>query len=172
MTGGTLRSDLQSLLNLGASLASLRQKKVQVGIFGAKSDRLESGKLRKSGGHRTVKGTSANVTNPELGAIHELGSASRGIAPRSFLRMPLMTRFPKIAASMKKEGQLLAQAGKGLLFMKRVGIAAEKVVLEAFASKGWGAWKPIKEATAKRKHSDAILIDTGQLRRAIAWRVQ
>jgi len=87
--------------------------------------------------------------------------------------------------------QALFLNGKAVYYLKRVGVAAENIVQEAFETAGWGTWAANAYATIlakakgnifKRKQQAASdvfeggrhtspLIDTGQLRRAIASRV-
>ncbi len=128
---------------------------VQVGIFGNKSSRLDTKAL----------------SNAEIGAIHEFGSFSRGIPPRSFLRMPLHTHPDQILKQVAPGAKEMLAAGKKVMLLKRLGIACENVIQAAFASRGFGSWKANKASTIRRKKSDSPLIDTGQLRRAIASRV-
>ena len=56
------------------------------------------------------------------------------------------------------------------------GITATVVIDDAFASGGFGEWATLKPKTVKRKtkngkKGDAILIDTGDLRRSITYEV-
>lgn len=163
-----IKKNLQGLKDLASALSETG--KVQVGIFGSKSSRGESGALKKGGGHARSKAASSQ-TNAELGAIHELGSVSRHIPPRSFLRMPIMLHAKEIMKDASAEVPNLWQTGGMTAFLKRVGHAAENVVQQAFASRGFGNWTPLKQATIDRKGSDAPLIDTAQLRRSVASRV-
>ncbi len=128
---------------------------VQVGIFGNKSSR-HAGK---------------GITNADVGAIQEFGSFTRGIPPRSFLRMPIHTQTDQILKQVVPGAKDLLAQGKMMILLKRLGIACENVVQAAFASRGFGTWAPNKPSTIKRKGSDSPLIDTAQLRRSIASRV-
>ena len=56
--------------------------------------------------------------------------------------------------------------------LELVGIYGESIVQEAFETGGFGAWEPIKEATANRKGSSQILIDSSQLRRSVISKVE
>jgi phage gpG-like protein len=127
---------------------------VQVGIFGKKSG-------RKKG----------EVTNAELGAIHEWGSFSRNIPPRSFLKMPISTKSEMIMKEATAGTKNLIGTGKIVLLLKRLGHACENVIEQAFDTSGFDSWDANKPETIRRKGSDSPLIDTGQLRRAIASRV-
>lgn len=128
---------------------------VKVGIMGSKN-------ARKSG----------TVNNASLGAIHEFGTMSGKIPPRSFLRMPLAHQQTQILkdAGIGMLGLLLK--GDVLMVLKRLGIACENAVQLAFATRGFNMWRPNRVATAMRKKSDAPLIDTGQLRRSITSKVE
>lgn len=161
------KTNLDGLKELAAALSG--QGKVQVGIFGRKNSRNEAGKLNKAGGH--AKGSKASAqTNADIAAIHELGSVSRHIPPRSFLRMPIALHTKEIMKDAMGEIPNIWQSGGMLAFLKRVGIAAENVVQQAFASRGFGNWPALKASTIARKGSDSPLIDTAQLRRSIASR--
>jgi phage gpG-like protein len=130
------------------------KKRVRVGIFGDKNGRQ--------------KGAD---TNASLGAIHEFGSISGGIPARSFLRMPIHMKAKEIIKNASDGmGALLKEGGMATI-LKTLGFACESVVQMAFASRGFGKWKPNSPVTIRRKGSSAPLIDTGQLRRAISSKV-
>lgn len=130
---------------------------VKVGVLGKKAGRSSKG----------------GMTNADIGVIHEFGSVTKNIPARSFLRAPIFAKGKEIAAQMKKEAAgVLAKAGGMQLLLSRIGVACEAAIQQAFATRGFGKWKPIKKQTAKRKGSDAILIQTGQLRRAIDSKVE
>ncbi len=145
--------NLAGLENFSKNLG--QKKKVQIGIFGNKSS-------RKGGA----------LTNADVGAIHEYGSFSRGIPERSFLRAPLRFKTARILKEAgKKFFEMFSSKNKNV-FWKSLAISAEGVVQEAFSTGGYGKWAKLAPATVKRKGSDAILIQTAQLRRAIASRVK
>lgn len=146
-----VRKNLDGLKELAAALSG--KGKVQVGLFGSKNSRREAG-----------------TTNAELGAIHELGSVSRHIPPRSFLRAPIILQTKEIMKDASSEIPNIWQKGGMLAFLVKVGHAAENAVQQAFASRGFGRWAPNKPATIARKGSDSPLIDTRQLSRAVASR--
>jgi phage gpG-like protein len=107
-----------------------------------------------------------------IGAVHELGSISGNIPQRSFIVMPIETKQADIAKKLdsKWEGKLESQDIRGLFI--EMGILCEAAIQEAFDTKGFGSWKPIEEATKKRKKgSDAILIDKGILSNSITSEV-
>lgn len=116
------------------------------------------------------RGGQEALTNPALAAKHEFGV---GVPKRSMLRMPLHMHGDKVLkdaqndvrTNLKSAGRNPRQAAK--LMLDRVGIAAENLVQEAFATGGFGSWKPNAPETIRLKGSDSPLIDTAQLRRAV-----
>ena len=165
---GRFVSNLKGLQDLGAALGAMRQRRVQVGIFGGKNARTEG----------TGKGkAAAPETNAEVAAKNELGSYAEGVPRRSFLQMPLFLHGKELFATASKDSvKVLVDSGKAAakrveLFYKRIGIAAENVVHEAFQTSGWGTWKANAPTTIMLKGSDKPLIDTRQLERAVASRV-
>jgi len=59
--------------------------------------RKEEGKLLKEGGHAKTK-SGSDMSNADIGLVHEFGSMSRGIKRRSFLLMPLQQKAEGWAA--------------------------------------------------------------------------
>ena len=149
----SLKKNLDGLKLLGQALARLRGPRVQVGIFGNKNSRDDA------------------VTNSEVGAANEFGVKSKGIPPRSFLRMPLTYKRDNLMKTAAFDAERLLGTGQSGKWLKRVGIAAENIVHSAFRSSGFGSWKPNSAVTIALKGSDKPLIDTRQLERAIASRV-
>lgn len=128
---------------------------VKVGILGRKVSREDSGEL----------------TNAELGAIHEFGSFSKKIPARSFLRMPIHQQSDVIAKEAGAGSKEMVEQGNMVGVLKRIGVACKAAILRAFDSSGFGQWKPDKPATIRRKGSATPLIDTSQLRRSIDYAV-
>ncbi len=146
---------------------------VKVGIFGNKNARgiTDTKKAGKSGLRKVIRGSHSTLTNAELGLVHELGSVERGILPRSFLRMPISQKSKEILADAFKGAPELLRQGNIRGILARLGVSCEKWIQLAFATHGFGSWQPDKQATARRKGSNAPLIDTAQLRRSIASQV-
>ncbi len=171
--GPDLQYDFTGLSHFVRFMDTTNELVVKVGIFGNKNARgiTAGNKAGESGIRKVVKGSRSTLTNAELGLIHELGSVERGIPRRSFLRMPISTRSKEILAdAMKGALELMAQGNvRGVL--KRLGIACEKAVQLAFATRGFGSWQPDQAQTARRKGSNQPLIDTAQLRRSVASQV-
>lgn len=154
MSGRIVKADFGPLNQMVKILSG--KHTIQVGIFAPKATR------------KNAKG----LGNPDLGAIHEFGSVSRGIAPRSFLRMPLIQYGQEII----KEGTIgmdyFLAKGNFIQVLKNIGLACEVAINRAFVTRGFGSWKPNAPSTVARKGSDMPLIDTSQLRRSIASRVK
>lgn len=109
------------------------------------------------------------ATNSEIGFIHEMGSLTRNIDTRSWLRMPIsykaMDIIGAIAKKRKKIEKSAKKGGKDLALYKFLGIASEAVIQDAFDTQGFGQWSPNKKGTSP-------LIDTAQLRKAVTSKVE
>lgn len=118
----------------------------------------------------------SKLTNAQIGFINEFGSYSRKIPPRSFLEMPLRLYLADYLLKKKAFSQeAIDEAVKNgtlLDLAKKVGIVAEEVIQQAFATRGFGQWKPNAPSTIKSKGSDSPLIDTGELRRSITSKAE
>jgi phage gpG-like protein len=147
----TIKMDLTGLDKMVEQLG--RTYVTRVGILGSKNAR--SG---KSGG---------DMTNAELGMIHELGSETANIPPRSFLVMPLELKKGELM-SVFQTGAMKAALDNGDIKKAHqlLGLKAEEIVQQAFSTGGFGQWPALKPATVAHKGSSAILIDQGELRRA------
>jgi phage gpG-like protein len=150
----TVKLDTRGLDRLIKSLKG-EIPEVQVGILGAKDK-------------RTIGAANSNAA---IGAKHEYGGD--GMPIRSFLRMPLKTRlseylekagaFDKVAfAQVVKEASLIT-------WMKKIGVVAETVISDAFATGGFGKWK---RSNMKFKKVKQTLVETQQLRGSISSRVK
>ncbi len=113
-----------------------------------------------------------SLSNAEVGLKHEFGSVTEKIPIRSFLKMPLETKFKSILKAMSSiTARSKLEKGKIKDFWGIVGAAAESVIQDAFESGGFGKWKPLSPITKLKKGSSQILIDTAQLRKAITSEV-
>lgn len=108
------------------------------------------------------------MNNAEIGVEHEFGSEAAHIPPRSFLRMPLEEKRRELMKSFSKSSTKSAiETGNYKKVFENLGVDAEAIVQEAFATGGFGHWPALKDSTIKKKKSSAILIDTKQLRDSI-----
>lgn len=124
------------------------------------------------------------LTMGALGLIHEFGSETNNIPPRSFLRMPLETKQDQLIEKLDTgEVKKAIESGDIKQIYKVLGREGEQIVKDAFLTKGFGNWKdnaPItihggwmtnkngKSFYVKGKGTDKPLIDTGALMRSIA----
>jgi phage gpG-like protein len=111
--------------------------------------------------------------NAEIGAAHEFGSEKRGLPQRSFLRVPLID---KLQGEMEKTGALedlvikeVIRSGSMVSWLKKIAVLGEKIVQDAFATGGFGKWKP-SDMTRKKNHQ--TLVETQQLRDSIVSEVK
>lgn len=152
-----VKADIKGLEKLRKAIG--KEFAVQVGILGNKTKRKKT-----------------EQTNAYIGFQHEFGVFSKRIPKRSFLKTPLemhLNEFlEKHKKTSRKEFEKCVQSGDLESFARNLGIVAEEVIQEAFASRGFGQWKGNKEYTIRKKGSDSPLIDTGQLRRSITSRVK
>lgn len=159
-----LRYNVDSLEKIRKSLEEAKKFRAQVGIFGNKTERNAAG--------------GESLTNADIAARHEFGfTITEGpfkgikVAARSILRMPIRTHIGDIQKMIKADVMPLLAAGKLDLLFKRLGIACEKIIDQAFQTSGWGSWKPNSPITVILKGSDKPLIDSAQMRRAVTSRV-
>lgn len=163
MNASAVKMDLGPLLKLQDTLKAGERMRVKVGLLAPKASRFDIFKSTR---------TEDKLNNPSLGLIHEKGDPESNIPPRSFLRMPLET---KLILKINQIGKavwraLLLRAGLETA-LEELGVTAQNTVQEAFETGGWGQWAPLKPRTIARKGSSAILIDSGQLRRAVSHEV-
>lgn len=112
------------------------------------------------------------ITNAQVGLKNEFGSVSENIPARSFLRMPLETKEKELEQTFSQpdvKKMILKGDIKGA--MTELGFTAEKIIDDAFKSRGFGSWKPNAPYTIAKKGSSEPLIDTSQLRRSITSKV-
>jgi hypothetical protein len=128
---------------------------VKVGILGDKSSRSDG------------------MSNAEIGMKHEFGEDN--MPQRSFLRMPISTEFKnKLEGSQKffqnkeLEKQIIEEKSLKPVFEK-LGIVAETVIKEAFATGGFGKWKA--HSPGYKNNTGQILVDSTQLRDSITSEV-
>jgi hypothetical protein len=167
--GQIVKLDIEKLTAIQKAIGA--KMVAQVGILGVKSNRLETGKVSKEGGHKKTKEAS-DMTNADIGLAHEKGVKSQNIPRRSFIEVPLRTKdldLNKVKASLWQA----FTTGKSTIkeAYTKLGIAAENIIQGAFKTGGYGQWAPLDEKTIKRKKSASILIDTAQLRKSITSRV-
>ena len=120
-------------------------------------------------GGKDIRQDPKSPSNATVGAAHEFGTET--VPQRSFLRIPIADQLdayldhsgafdPDVLKQVVAEGSIAA-------WMRKVGIVAETIVHDAFDSGGFGKWRPLSNATKKRKKNNQILVETQQLRNSI-----
>lgn len=145
-----------NLTGLGKLVDDLRDHKARVGVLG------DSGKNGRD--------DDVPITNAELMLIHEFGSETNNIPPRSALRMPIETKKGDLVKSIRKSQTFKGhiETGDIMKAVETVGVMAEAIVQDAFETKGFGQWPAKSPATQAQSQNPAQpLIESGQLRRAI-----
>jgi phage gpG-like protein len=151
MTDVTLKMD-----GLEKLLKALKDKAptIRVGILG-------------NSNARSTKGPN----NATIGAYHEFGTTK--MPQRSFLRIPISDNLQK---EMESSGALdkdvlraVMASGSLVPWAKKVAVLAEGIVAEAFATGGFGKWKP---SNMSYKANHQTLVETQQLRNSITSEVK
>lgn len=153
LSAKVLRSNRGALTRFVDRIRGLNKKSVLVGV------------PSNAGVHQDT-----NLSIGALAAIHEFGAPSRGIPERPFLQ-------PSIDKNLDKYKALMAREAKGVVLKRstlhqalaKVGMLAAADVQAYMVS---GEFKPLAASTIKRKGSSKPLIDTGQLRQSITYKVE
>lgn len=122
-------------------------------------------------GEATSKVYGNGVSVLRVGAVHEFGLGR--VPERSFLRVPFMEKRNTVDDIMLKYWRQVAEgrmdADKA---MSLAGVEFRNIVIDAFATNGFGNWPELDPATVAEKGSSGVLIDTGTLRNSITWKVR
>ena len=106
----------------------------------------------------------------EVAAVHEFGAPAANIPQRSFIRAPIdahaedIKRLQTVLLGHVVEGKITEAAALDMLGAK-VASWCQEAITEGIAP-------PLADATAKRKGSTKPLVNTGQLKSAITWKVE
>lgn len=148
---------------LGALLTALKtDPKAKVGILAGHT-------MRTVAEQKEAGVTAPAQNNAEIGAHHEFGTEK--MAMRSFLRIPLTDQMQnyldRAGAFSKTVIQEIIDMKSLVGFVRKMGVVAERLVVDGFDSGGFGKWAPLKAATIARKKNNQILVETQQLRNSI-----
>lgn len=151
LTSRVLRSNTGAVARLVDRMRDMNKQKVLIGVPEGVSH-------------------SDGINMGALAAIHEFGAPSRGIPERPFLQ-------PSMDKNLDKYKALMAREAKGVVLKRstlhqalaKVGMLAAADVQAYMVS---GAFKPLAASTIKAKGSSKPLIDSGQLRQAITYKVE
>ena len=139
------------LEKLKKTLNDLIGAKLKVGYFDAqKSDKNE-------------------LTLATVAKINEYGTEDGKIPPRPFIRQTLRkhNNFKAELKNVLQETLTLSKTFDSLF--KKLGVKAMQEIQKEFTA---GEFKQNAECTIKKKKSSKPLIDKGQLRRSVSWRVE
>lgn len=126
--------------------------RARVGILGSDAERQDP---------------DTGINNAELGVVQMFGSITKNIPPRDFLFAPIQMHQRGIVKDMGSATVKKAvESGDFKHVYKLLGAAALKWVLHAFESGGDGQWPPHAPSTIRQYGAHALLILSGQLRRA------
>ena len=139
---------------------------VEVGIIDSKLHKKKSTSRKR----KLSRTKTASLTTAEIGFVHEFGSTDGTIPERSFIRSSLTGKSRKELLALSKkllkkiaDGSMEQKQALGLLGAAGADIISQKIVtLRSPANKA---------ATIKAKGSSNPLVDTGQLKNSITWRL-
>lgn len=104
-----------------------------------------------------------------IAAVHEFGSADGRIPERSFLRPGINDNLERFRRLNFENLKRVAAGGMSLTnALGRLGEAGAAAVKLQITN---GSYVSLKPATIKRKRSSKPLIDSGQLRQSITYRI-
>ena len=108
--------------------------------------------------------------NATIGFKHESGIK---VPRRSFILLPLLFKKDFILSFYATtEEHFKTIIDKGLDFwINLVLLSCTKIISKAFSTGGFGNWKPLSLSTIKRKKTTIILVDTGEMFRAITGKI-
>lgn len=160
--GGAVFMSTAKLAAIRQDLERHKKSQAQVGLLGETAQRPQE------------FGEDQPLTNPEIGIRHEFGSPGEGIPQRSFLRMPLFSKLPAAIEKLGRDAWRKAIFEQGIVMaLAQLAVLGEGVVMDAFATGGFGTWKPLSPRTIifRRNKSNTILVDTAEMRQAVTSRV-
>lgn len=141
-------------------MARRARKVVDVGILGAQAGEP----------HKDEDGGTSDATLGEIASYHELGI---GQVPRPFIRGYVDANISQIENRIRIETRRLL-TGKNAtteIALERLGVWLQGEIQGWLANPG-NSLEPLAPETILRKKSAMVLIDTGQLRSAIAYAVR
>lgn len=157
MAGGRVIIKDKGLKQIFRNVAILDGTSVAVGIQGPEAGAVEH------------EGT--ELSNVQLGVIHEFGAPGAGIPERSFIRAPFDANLKKLTRIAGKAAQLVYDVEK-LSADKALGLIGEASVAIFVGAINKGIPPELKPATVARKGSSKPLIDTAQLKQSITWKIR
>lgn len=114
----------------------------------------------------------AELTNVEIGAIHEFGSPAERIPERSFLRSTMKLNRAAYMRTLRATVRDRVLQGKATMVQVLNAMGARIANdIKNRITQGAGIPPPLSPQTIARKGSSRPLVDTGQLVNSITWAV-
>jgi len=117
-------------------------------------------------------GKPSGISNAALLFIHTNGSPLKGIPARPVIEAALDQNSDQVAEVLKECADAGASGDVGAVMpaLERAGMQGQNICRDWF--EGANGWAPLKPKTIERKGSAGVLIDTGQMRGAITYKVE
>lgn len=134
-------------------LPGIAKVKIRVGLVGSEAEQTNG---------------ESNLTNAELGMIHEFGAPAAGIPARSFIRRTYDDKIDELKGMQLKLSKMLLDdkldVARAFAILGEWGANAIKATIVQ------GKVEPgLKPQTIARKGSSKPLVDTAQLVNSISW---
>jgi hypothetical protein len=137
-----------------AKLKELQKYTIRNGVLGNKTARKEG-----------------ELTNAFLLLLHTLGSITQNIPSRPVLDA-IEIKLKEFDLDAQKVVKKFTQNQlDAITTARQIGAIVLHYSLLSFETKGFGRWAELRPATIKAKNSNAILIESGEMRRAITFDV-
>ena len=149
-----IQEDLKKFNKLKAILLKINQSHLDVGFFGGEKEEKPQGKNE--------------LNTPTIAFLNEFGSMCGNIPARPFFRQTLSQNKHfesdiKTLVSDMLDFKITLKSG-----YRKVGVKIQGELQAQFTK---GSFVKNSKATIKAKGSSRPLIDSGQLRRAVSWRI-
>ena len=139
--------------------------------FGASKENshVKVGIQEGEGLHENIDGEDSGMTVAEIGSVHEFGAPDQGIPARSFIGDTIRKNMADIKAF---SGKLYTKVVLGQMSIETaLGLLGEKVQAEIITEMDAGIGPALDPRTVARKGSSKQLIDSGQLKQSIRYKV-
>lgn len=157
---------LEELQDVYKNLLKAQALKVAVGLPKEKTSGIVYSETAKRRGQKPQKEISVTT----VGASHEFGVGNN--PKRSFLRMPFTHEKKRMEKRISQQFTKVFEGRDSEKALEIVGLEGREIVLDAFASGGFGTWQPLSAETIAAKKSSKILEDTNTLKNSITWVVR
>ena len=148
--------------NIKKLLLQIARTKVEVGVFEGKKKQLKS---RKKYARKKIE---SDITMAEVAKINEYGSISEKIPARRFIKQTFTSNdnFRKQVRNLVSE--VMAQKENIQSQFELLGVIVMQRIQRQITK---GNFKENADSTIEKKGSDRPLMDFGQLRQSIGWRI-